>query len=386
MDLGFARAAARPHRHQFARRTAAAAARLCRGASRPPGSSASAGTRSCGRTSASRPPPISMRSVGDRPVVLERVDGHAVVANSAAMSAAGVTRRNPGAGGRRDRRTALFVDNAAEPDRQGHPDADRRARSTRRWPRRRRSCSAMASPASADGHVRRPIGRRSAAPASAGRLNVRLMSYLLGTESMAAVPRPDRLAVRRPAARGRRQVLCRRRARLARRVAQAALCRQAGHARPSVPFRCGDADARRHGGGGRLPGRDPRDRRCRQCADHLGVYEQLSQQICRRPALADRACPDRRSGRHSAPRAGRDHRLDAADPPDQRPADGRGADGPDRLAGAYAWQTRAEDGARLAFGSDFPVGIPNPSPASPPRSAARTCNGQPPGGWIPRSG
>ena len=36
--------------------------------------------------------------VSDRPVVLERVDGHAVVANSAAMKAAGVTARDPGAG------------------------------------------------------------------------------------------------------------------------------------------------------------------------------------------------------------------------------------------------------------------------------------------------
>jgi hypothetical protein len=56
--------------------------------------------------------------VPDRPVVLERVDGHALLANAAAMRAAGVTAQTPDpAGGRveRDsagRPTGVFVDNA----------------------------------------------------------------------------------------------------------------------------------------------------------------------------------------------------------------------------------------------------------------------------------
>jgi len=55
---------------------------------------------------------------GERPAILERVDGHAVLANSAAMKAAGITARTPDpAGGRieRDARgnpTGLFVDAA----------------------------------------------------------------------------------------------------------------------------------------------------------------------------------------------------------------------------------------------------------------------------------
>ena len=40
--------------------------------------------------------------VSDRPVLLERVDGHAIVTNSAAMKAAGVTPQTRSAGGRRD--------------------------------------------------------------------------------------------------------------------------------------------------------------------------------------------------------------------------------------------------------------------------------------------
>jgi len=34
--------------------------------------------------------------------------------------------------------------------------------------------------------------------------------------------------------------------------------------------------------------------------------------------------------------------------------------GPERLAGAYAWRTLSRAGARLAFGSDFPVEAPSP--------------------------
>ena len=43
------------------------------------------------------------RGGADRPVVLERVDGHAIVANSAAMRAAGVTAATPAPAGGRDR-------------------------------------------------------------------------------------------------------------------------------------------------------------------------------------------------------------------------------------------------------------------------------------------
>ena len=45
------------------------------------------------------PTAADLDAVGsDRPVSLERVDGHAVVVNSAAMKAAGITRANAGGG------------------------------------------------------------------------------------------------------------------------------------------------------------------------------------------------------------------------------------------------------------------------------------------------
>ena len=95
------------------------------------GSSARAGTRNCGPRNAFRRRPISMRSCSDRPVVLERVDGHALVANSAAMKAAGVTRATPAPAGRRIE-NGLFVDNAKALIDKAIP-APTRTNSTRRF-------------------------------------------------------------------------------------------------------------------------------------------------------------------------------------------------------------------------------------------------------------
>jgi predicted amidohydrolase YtcJ len=57
--------------------------------------------------------------------------------------------------------------------------------------------------------------------------------------------------------------------------------------------------------------------------------------------------------------------------------------GPNRLAGTYAWQTVLKSGARLAFGTDFPVESPNPFPGLSAAVSRQDVNGQPPGGWIP---
>jgi len=57
--------------------------------------------------------------------------------------------------------------------------------------------------------------------------------------------------------------------------------------------------------------------------------------------------------------------------------------GPERLKGAYAWQTIARSGVTLAFGSDFPVESPNPFPGLAAAVSRQDMNGQPPGGWRP---
>lgn len=57
--------------------------------------------------------------------------------------------------------------------------------------------------------------------------------------------------------------------------------------------------------------------------------------------------------------------------------------GPDRLKGAYAWQSVLKSGARIAFGSDFPVESPNPFPGLAAAVSRQDMNVQPQGGWIP---
>lgn len=57
--------------------------------------------------------------------------------------------------------------------------------------------------------------------------------------------------------------------------------------------------------------------------------------------------------------------------------------GPDRLAGAYAWQSIVKAGGRLAFGSDTPVESPNPFAGIAAAITREDDGGQPFGGWIP---
>ena len=59
--------------------------------------------------------------------------------------------------------------------------------------------------------------------------------------------------------------------------------------------------------------------------------------------------------------------------------------GPKRLDGAYAWQTIAKLGVPLAFGSDFPVELPNPFHGlAAAVSRQGPIDGQPEGGWRPQ--
>ncbi len=55
--------------------------------------------------------------------------------------------------------------------------------------------------------------------------------------------------------------------------------------------------------------------------------------------------------------------------------------GPDRLEGAYAWRTLLDDGNVLAFGSDFPVEGVNPMWGVHAAVTRRAADGHPAGGW-----
>lgn len=58
--------------------------------------------------------------------------------------------------------------------------------------------------------------------------------------------------------------------------------------------------------------------------------------------------------------------------------------GPQRLAGAYAWNSIARTGARLAFGSDAPVESPDPFAGWAAAITRVGADGQPVGGWQPQ--
>lgn len=57
--------------------------------------------------------------------------------------------------------------------------------------------------------------------------------------------------------------------------------------------------------------------------------------------------------------------------------------GPNRLGGAYAWQTLAKSGVRVPLGSDFPVEDPNPFAGLAAAVSRQGMDDQPAGGWRP---
>ncbi|WP_422343378.1 amidohydrolase [Parasphingorhabdus sp.] len=58
--------------------------------------------------------------------------------------------------------------------------------------------------------------------------------------------------------------------------------------------------------------------------------------------------------------------------------------GVDRLDGAYAWRSILESGAKLAFGTDVPVESSNPFPGMAVAISREDSSGQPFGGWLPK--
>lgn len=57
--------------------------------------------------------------------------------------------------------------------------------------------------------------------------------------------------------------------------------------------------------------------------------------------------------------------------------------GPSRLAGAYAWNSMLKNGAKLAFGTDYPVESPDPFAGWAAAFTRTDAQGQPFGGWRP---
>jgi predicted amidohydrolase YtcJ len=318
--------------------------------------------------------------VPDRPVVLERVDGHAVLANSAAMRAAGVTAgtQSP-AGGRIE--NGLFVDNARSliDDAVPAPTAQQRDAAFEKAQEILLGFGVTgvgSMSTSLDGwNTFRRAGE-------GGRLQVRLMSYLLRIEPLKVIPHPtDWLYGDRLRAVGVKF------------FADGALGSRGAWLKEPYSDKPGTTGLPRHSDAELLSLADQAAAAGFQVAIHaigdaanaqaISTYEQLAKKYPgdRRWRIEHFQIADPADIPRLAP-AG----IIASMQPTHQTSDRLMAEkrlGPSRLAGAYAWQTVLRSGARLAFGSDFPVESPNPFPGLAAAVSRQDMEGRPPGGWIP---
>ena len=318
--------------------------------------------------------------VSDRPVVLERVDGHAIVANSAAMKAAGVTAATPAPNGG-EIHDGVFVDAARQLIDKAIP---------------------APTPAEIDQALAKSqqillgvgvtgVGSMSTSLADwaafqrageARRLNVRLMAYITAAQAAEANMKPtgwlfgDRL-----------------RAVGVKLFADGALGSRGAWLKQPYADKPESRGLQFHSDAELLALADHAAASGFQIATHaigdaadaqvIGVYEQLSKKYSRdrRWRIEHFQIVDPADIPRLAP-AG----IIASMQPVHQTSDRLMAEkrlGPNRLAGAYAWQTVLKSDAKLAFGTDFPVESPNPFPGLSAAISRQDINGQPPGGWLP---
>ena len=318
--------------------------------------------------------------VSDRPVVLERVDGHAVVANSAAMKAAGVTPETKSPPGGRIE-NGLFVDSAIELVTKAVPSATA-AENDQALAKAQDILLSYGvtgvgsmSTSLADWKAMRRAGE-------AGRLNVRLMVYADELKLLAEEPKPTpRLFGDRLSMTGIKF------------YADGALGSRGAWLKQPYADKPESRGLQFHSDAEMLQLADSAASHGFQVATHaigdaanaqvISVYEQLSKKYGRdrRWRIEHFQIADPADIPRLAP-AG----IIASMQPTHQTSDRLMAEkrlGPNRLAGAYAWQTVLKTGAKLAFGTDFPVESANPFPGLAAAISRQDMEGQPPGGWIP---
>jgi hypothetical protein len=326
--------------------------------------------------------------VKDRPVWLERVDGHAGWANSAAMRAAGVTAKTQSpAGGRIEmanrQPTGIFVDAAAELVNKVVPAALPRTRDAALEQAQeillRNGLTAVADMGTSvdDWATLRRAG-------DDGRLKVRVMSYAAGIDTLLAVagtkPTPWLYAGRL-------------------RMGGVKLYSDGALGSRGAWLKAPYKDAAGNKGLGFLTDTELRNLMSRAAMDNfqvavhaigdaanaqlLGAIEELAETYKgdRRWRIEHAQIIDvndlRRFGRNG---------IIASMQPVHQASDWRMAEarmGMERLGGAYAWKSMLASGVPLAFGSDFPVEHPNPFAGLAVAVSREDAEGQPPGGWMP---
>ncbi|MDQ3080117.1 MAG: amidohydrolase [Pseudomonadota bacterium] len=320
--------------------------------------------------------------VGDRPVWLGRVDGHAAIANSAALRAAGITAQTKSpAGGRIE--NGLFVDAAMELVERKVPEPDQAAFDAA-LAKAQQIMLANGLTAAADMGTSAKDWAAMNRAGRSGSLQVRVLGYAGGIPEMRAINRGkpsawlfgDRLRLGgvklyADGALGSR----------------GAWLKAPYHDKPDTRglSLINDAELAKQAGEAAGNGH--------QLAIHAIGDAANAQVITAFERLGQRYSGDRRWRLEHA------QIVDVADLPRFAPAgiiasmqpthqtsDRTMAEarlGPNRLGGAYAWQTLAKSGVRLAFGSDFPVESPNPFPGLAAAVSRQDTNGQPAGGWRP---
>lgn len=331
------------------------------------------------------------RVVADRPVWLERVDGHAGWANSAAMKAAGVRPgvANP-AGGRVERvgksmiPSGVFVDAAADLVQRAVP-APRPADRDNALAAAQKLLHAHGITAAADMGTTIEDWQTFRRAGDTGRLSLRIMAYAAGAEAMTLIggsgPTPwlydDRLRLGgvklyHDGALGSRGAWLK--APYADDPGNTGLplMTQAQFRNTLVRAGMGNFQVAAHAIGdaanaevvdavAEVAGSFTGDRRWR--VEHAQVVDP-----------ADFA----KFGRHG---------IIASMQPVHQTSDRLMAEarlGPARLRGAYAWRTLAATGARLAFGSDAPVESPDVFAGLAAAITRTDAAGQPFGGWFPQ--
>ena len=318
--------------------------------------------------------------VPDRPVVLQRVDEHAIVANSAAMRAAGVTAQTASPPGG-EIINGVFVDNAKALINRAIP-ASTQAETDQAFAKAQQILLGFGVTGVGSMSTSLDDWNTFLRAGEAGTLQVRLMVYLLGLDPLKTIPHPtpwlygDRLrgvGVKffadgalgsrgawlkqpysdMPDTRGN-QFHSDAELRSQQETAAAAGFQIATHA-------IGDAaNAQVIGNYEWLDGKYGLNRRWR--IEHAQIVD----------------CSD-------LPRIGHAHIIASMQPTHQT-SDRLMAEkrvGLARLKCAYAWKSMLKTGARLAFGTDFPVESPNPFPGLAAAISRQDIEGQPPGGWFP---
>ena len=319
-------------------------------------------------------------AVGDRPVVLTRVDGHALVANSAAMRAAGVTAQTPTPPGGRIE-NGLFVDNAKDLINKAIP---------------------VPSPAELDqafakaqdillgfgvtsvGSMSTGLGAWEAMKRAGegGRLEVRFMVYADELSLLKVEPRPtpwlygDRL----------RMVGIKF-------YADGALGSRGAWLKQPYSDMPGTRGLQFHSDAELRSLTDTAASHGFQIAIHAIGDAANAQVISTYEWLNNKYGTERRWRIEHAqivdcadlPRIGRAHIIASMQPTHQTSDRLMAEKRLDRarLKCSYAWQSMLGTGAKLAFGTDFPVESPNPFPGLSAAISRQDINGQPPGGWFP---